>query len=198
LAGTERLVEVRFSGDELAGFQLELKTEGLELLGVAHTDLPAEHYRLEAGALQLLNLENGAAEHSIVLRVQANSTGNLREMFSIVQESGQSVAVAPDGAPLRVVLGAAAGANTGSLESKVFPNPFVDVITLNFAAPLETTSTAEILDVNGRVLRTLVMPIGAETTRFNNLALPSGTYLLRVIGLDGTVELVRVLETVGR
>ncbi|WP_020567049.1 peroxidase family protein [Neolewinella persica] len=195
-AGAERLVEVRFSGDELAGFQLELETEGLELLGVAYTDLPAENYRVAAGKLQLLNLESGAAEHAVVLRVKANSTGNLREMFSIAEDAGRSVAVAADGSPLRVVLGAVAGAEEGFLESKIFPNPFADVVTLNFAAPLETSSTAEILDVNGRVLRTQALPAGTETTRFSGLALPSGTYLLRVVGAAGKVEMVRVLETV--
>lgn len=197
-AGTERLVEVRFSGTDLAGFQLELKANGLELLGVAHTDLPAEHYRIEAGKLSLLNLESGAAEHTMVLRVQANYTGNLQEMFSIVEEAGQSVAVAPNGAPLRVILGAAAGANAGSLESKVFPNPFAEVVTLNFAAPLEADLSAELLDVNGRVLRTQLLLAGTETARLSELDLPAGTYLLRVVSHDGSVELVRLLETVVR
>ncbi|MFK8161518.1 MAG: peroxidase family protein [Lewinella sp.] len=192
-AGAERLVEVQLRGNELAGFQLELKTQELELLGVAHTDLAAENYRMEAGKLHLLNLENGAAEHAMVLRVRANSTGNLREMFSVAEESGESVAVAADGAPLRVVLGAAAGATQGFLESKVFPNPFAEVVTLNFADPLEATSTAELMDVNGRVLRTRVLPAGIQTTRFNDLALPSGTYLLRVIDDQQEVIVARVL-----
>ncbi|MFT5998787.1 MAG: hypothetical protein ACI81P_001242 [Neolewinella sp.] len=196
LEGTERLVDVRFSGNELAGFQLELKAEGLELLGVAHTDLPAENYRIAAGTLHLLNLESGAAEHTMVLRVKANNRGNLREMFSIAEESGQSVAVAADGAPLRVVLGAAAGANSGFLESRAFPNPFAETISLNFATPLERTSTAELLDVNGRVLRTRLLPVGTETTRFSGLALPSGTYLLRVIDNQFEVVTVQVLEAV--
>ena len=90
-------------------------------------------------------------------------------------------------------MGAVAGAGQGSLVSKVFPNPFADVVNLNFDAPLEITSTAEILDVNGRVLRTQLLPAGTETTRFNDLALPSGTYLLRVVNIDGKIELVQVL-----
>jgi hypothetical protein len=196
LAGTERLVEIHLSGNELAGFQLELNAEGLELLGVAHTDLPAEHYRVAAGKLHLLNLESGAAEHTMVLRVQANSTGNLRDMFSIAEGAGQSVAVAPDGAPLRVVLGAAAGANTGSLDSKIFPNPFAESITLNLATPLATAADLELLDVNGRLLRSQALAAGTETTQMEGLSLPAGNYLLRVVTADGKVEMVRLLETV--
>lgn len=196
-AGTERLVEVHFSGRELAGFQLKLQTEGLDILGVAHTDLPAENYRMEAGALRLLNLENGAAQHTMVLRVQASRTGNLREMFSVAEAAGQSVAVAPDGAPLRVVLGAAAGASSGSLESRVFPNPFAETITLSLAAPLEAPASLELLDINGRLLRSQALAAGTETARMDGLGLPAGNYLLRVVAADGAVAMVRVLETAG-
>lgn len=197
-AGEERLVEVRISGKELAGFQLKLKTEGLELLGVAHTDLPAGNYRLEAGSLQLLNLEQDNAEHTVVLRVRPTLSGSVQGMFSLAENAGQSVAVAANGSPLRVSLGAAAGANEALLESNVFPNPFANTITLKLAAPLKTAANLELLDVNGQLLQTQLLPLGVERASLRDLNLPAGSYLVRVVDPQGTMLMARVVETAGK
>lgn len=194
--GEQGLVEVHFTGQDLAGFQLKLQTEGLRLLGVVHSDLPADAYRLEDGSLQLLNLETGATEHSMVLRVQALQAGNAKEMFTLAENAGQSVAVGRNGDPLRIDLGAAAGASESSLGSSVYPNPFADVLTLNLSAPLATPVNLELLDVSGRLLQARQLPVGTENTRLEGLALPAGTYLLRLVNEKGEVMLARVLEAV--
>ncbi|MEM9930398.1 MAG: peroxidase family protein, partial [Bacteroidota bacterium] len=97
--GEQRLVELELKGHDLAGFQLQLQTAGLELMNVVHTDLPADAYQMEDGQLKLLNLENGNASHRMVLRVIATEAGNLQQMFRVAETAGQSVAVAANGAP---------------------------------------------------------------------------------------------------
>ncbi len=131
-----------------------------------------------------------------MLRVVANEAGSLQDMFKLEEQAGQSVAVATDGAPRRVVLGADAGA-PNVLKSKVYPNPFMAELSLQLDDALATTATLELLDVNGRLLREQALPLGTRTTRLAGLSLPAGSYLLRVRDdRTGAIRFAQVVETV--
>lgn len=197
-AGEQRMIEVQLSGEDLAGFQFGLQASGMRILEVVSTDLPANAYRLNNGTLQFLNLEDGATEHTVQLSVLAERAGRVAEMVSLAQ-GDRSVAVDLAGTPRSIQVGAAAGAGAVSLKSKVFPNPFTDAVTLSFSAPLTETASLELMDVNGRSLRSQTLATGTETARLLELDLPAGTYLVRVTSVaSGKVVLTQPLQSVTR
>ncbi len=197
-AGEQQIIEVQLSGQDLAGFQFGLETSGLRILEVVTTDLPANAYSLNDGALQFLNLEDGATEHTIQLSVAAERTGLLTEMVALAQ-GARSVAVDLSGVSRSIQLGAAAGAREVSLKSKVYPNPFTDAVTLSFSARLTETASLELMDVNGRSLRTQILTAGTETARMPDLNLPAGTYLVRLTSVNsGEVLITEPLQSVAR
>jgi hypothetical protein len=197
-AGEQQIIDVQLSGQDLAGFQFGLQTSGLRILDVVGTDLSANAYRLDNGTLQFLNLEDGATEHTLQLSVVGERTGPVAEMVSLAG-AGPSVAVDLTGAPRSIQLGAAAGAGEASLKSKVFPNPFTDAVTLSFATPLAEAASLELMDANGRSLRTQTLASGTETTQLLDLDLPAGTYLVRVTSIaSGEVLISQPLQAVAR
>lgn len=197
-AGDRRLIEVRLSGEELAGFQFGLAPQGLRILDVVSTNLPASAYRLNEGDLQFLKLEDGATQHTLLLNVVAERSGQVAEMFSLAQGS-RSVAVDLSGTPRSIHVGAAAGAAEVALESKAFPNPFTDAIALSFSSPLTEPASLELMDVNGRILHSQSLTSGTETTRIVGLNLPAGTYLVRLTSVaSGKVLVTQPLQSVGR
>ena len=197
-AGEQRIIEVQLSGQDLAGFQFGLQTSGLRILDVVGTDLSANAYRLDNDTLKFLNLEDGATEHTVQLSVVGERNGPVAEMVSLAG-NGRSVAVDLTGAPRSIQLGADAGAGEVSLKSKVFPNPFTDAVTLSFATPLAEAASLELLDVNGRSLRTQALASGTETTQLLDLDLPAGTYLVRVTSVaSGEVLVTQPLQAVAR
>ena len=182
-AGEVREIELRLSGDDLSGFQFGLETSGLRIRAVTGTDLPAGAYRLEDGKLRFLKLEEGAAEHTVRLRVAAGRAGRINEMISLAR-GGLSVAVDRSGVARSIHLGAAAGAEGVLEEHRTFPNPFTDAVNLTLSAPLSEAARLDLLDVNGRSLRHRSFPAGTETIRVSGLKLPAGTYLLRLTGVE--------------
>ena len=193
--GETRRVQLSLSGEELAGFQLKLAGEGLRILNVIHTDLPANSYDLTDGQLHVLGLEEGATAHTITVEVRGEADGPLSEMFTL-SDNELSVAVGLDGAPLNVALGTSASsagaADAGAMEvidSKVYPNPFVDAFSVEFATPLPQPATAELLDLNGRLLNRQPVAAGSERMQMQGLDLPAGAYLLRVMSEDGELLL---------
>ena len=197
-AGERRVIDVNLSGQDLAGFQFGLQTSGLRILDVVSTDLPANSYSFNEGTLQFLNLEDGVTEHTIQLSVAAQRTGSLNGMVSLAR-GNRSVAVDLTGAPRSIQVGAAAGAGEVTLKSKVFPNPFTDAVTLSFSAPLTEAASLELMDVNGRSLRTQSLATGTETVQMLDLDLPAGTYLVRVTSVaSGEVLVTQPLQSVAR
>ncbi len=197
-AGEQTQVEVRLSGQELAGFQFGLKTSGLRIISLASTDLPDNAYHFDEGKLQFLNLEDGTTEHSVLLNVVAERTGQVAEMFSLAPNL-RSLAVDLSGAPRSIQVGAAAGARERTLKSQAFPNPFTDAITLSFSDPLAESASLELKDVNGRTLRTQVLNAGTETAQVLDLGLPAGTYFVRVTAVaSGEVLFAQPIQSAAR
>ena len=185
--GETQRVQLTLSGEELAGFQIKLAGEGLRITDVISSDLPANSYALANGELQLVGLEEGLTTHTIMLEVRAETTGSLAEMFTLA-DNALSVAVGLDGAPLNVTLGADAGA-VEVLKSKVYPNPFVDAFSVEFATPLPQNARAELLDLNGRLLNSQPVAAGSERLQMQGLDLPAGAYLLRLTSGSGELLL---------
>jgi len=154
-------------------------------------------YRLSEGRIQFLNLEEGVTEHKLLLSVVAERSGQVAEMFGLA-EGTRAVAVDLSGAPRSIQVGAAEGAGDVALKSRVFPNPFVDVLAVSFSAPLSEAATLDLFDVMGRSIYSLPLVEGTEVTRLEDLNLPSGTYLLRVTSTSGQVLLTEVVATSAR
>jgi hypothetical protein len=74
------------------------------------------------------------------------------------------------------------------------PNPFTDQLQIGFGEALPTGSHIELLDAQGRLLRTYPAA-GRSMLTFQREGLASGTYLLRVVGPDGTLGERRVVVT---
>ncbi len=68
----------------------------------------------------------------------------------------------------------------------VYPNPFNPEATFRFAVNERQDIRADLVDVRGRVVATLFegeVPVGEmQTVRIDGAGLPSGTYLIRVVG----------------
>lgn len=196
-AGDQLVVELSLTGEDVAGFQFGLTAHGLRILDVVNTDLPPSAYRLSEGKLQLLNLEEGATEHKLMLRVAAERSGQIAEMFGLA-EGTRAVAVDMSGAPRSIQVGAAAGAGDVALKSRVFPNPFTDVLAVSFDTPLSEPATLNLFDVMGRSIYSFPLAEGTEVAQLGDLNLSSGTYLLRVAGTSGQVLLTEMVETATR
>jgi hypothetical protein len=70
-----------------------------------------------------------------------------------------------------------------------FPNPFNPATTIRFSLPSRTRVTLKIFDLLGREMSTLVdadRDAGVHTERFDAGALPSGTYLCRLVSMSHT------------
>jgi hypothetical protein len=194
--GERGLVTMTFRGDNMAGFQAELASDGLQLLGVAFTDLPADAYQLTDGHLRLLSVDE-LAEHTLVLHVSALASGVPAQMFRL-NDDMPAVAVATDGTPRAVHLGAVAGAMKVEAAGSVYPNPFVESLRLRLADPLESAASMVLMDVNGRELVRRTLAAGTRTASLRDLDLPAGTYLLRLIDEAGRTTLLETLKTAGR
>jgi hypothetical protein len=180
----------------MAGFQAELASDGLQLLGVAFTDLPADAYQSTDGHLRLLSVDE-LAEHTLVLHVSALASGVPAQMFRL-NDDMPAVAVATDGTPRAVHLGAVAGAMKVEAAGSVYPNPFVESLRLRLADPLESAASMVLMDVNGRELVRRTLAAGTRTASLRDLDLPAGTYLLRLIDEAGRTTLLETLKTAGR
>lgn len=194
--GERGLVTMTFRGDNMAGFQADLASEGLQLLGVAFTDLPADAYQLTDGHLRLLSVADQSA-HTMVLHVAATVPGVPAQMFRL-DDQLPALAVATNGAPRAVHLGADAGTKEVGATGRVFPNPFVESVQLSLDEPLEGPASVVLTDVNGRELVRRSVTPGTQMTSLNDLDLPAGTYLLRLIDEAGRTALVETLKTTGR
>ena len=71
------------------------------------------------------------------------------------------------------------------------PNPFRDVTSIPYVLSRRTHVKLEILNINGRVVKTLVdrmQPAGYHTIRLNAAKLSAGTYFYRILTGEGFVE----------
>jgi hypothetical protein len=81
---------------------------------------------------------------------------------------------------------ATVGLDDGSASSKavsVFPNPAYDLINVYFTSHAFEKTTIEILDMSGRMVKTLYSDapkVGENKLTFNKGVLPSGTYFVRI------------------
>ncbi len=61
----------------------------------------------------------------------------------------------------------------------IYPNPVKDIVTISLGAKKEMNATAQIIHLNGTILRTTTVP--SETFTINVNALPTGVYILKII-----------------
>lgn len=73
-----------------------------------------------------------------------------------------------------------------ALETSVYPNPFAEVLWLEFRSELPLDGRAELLDATGRLVHTrrFSRSNGARLN-FATGALPAGVYFVRLLGADG-------------
>ena len=81
-----------------------------------------------------------------------------------------------------------------------YPNPFADELTvkLNLQKPAEKLSV-QLIDVTGKIIQTKELrnvPIGISQYNFNtsNRGLKSGVYILRIVGLPGKNESLKLIR----
>lgn len=73
-----------------------------------------------------------------------------------------------------------------------FPDPFTDLVTFQFPMPLTTQHQLELIDVHGRVVRSLNGSMTHMVTLHRD-GLPSGTYVMRLSNAGKTVATIRVV-----
>ncbi len=61
----------------------------------------------------------------------------------------------------------------------IYPNPIKDIATISLGAKKQINATAEIIQVNGAILKTIAVP--SETFTINVNALPAGVYILKIV-----------------
>jgi len=78
------------------------------------------------------------------------------------------------------------GMNSSKKEFKIYPNPVTDWTNLSVNSKVDEDVEIEILDLNGRVLKSIDSNYieGQESLRINMSELQTGVYLLRVSGED--------------
>lgn len=136
----------------------------------------AAYYRLELAndpefttALQTIELETTSyamelpeQEGVFFWRVVAiNDCGESKSAVSSFQFSTSAVSDLQDGR-----------------RARVYPNPFGDIIYLEFSQPLDAEVSVRLLDINGRVLRSDSISRGKIRKQFSPPALSAGIYLL--------------------
>lgn len=181
--GETQLISLNLTGAAVAGFDLRLKAVGGQIRRVVTTDLPADAYVVDGESLHIVAVENGAVEHNITLEVIGTAPGTLPGFFQLDEEQS-SLAVDDLGLPRSIALGASAGA-VKVVESKVFPNPFVEGFTLALEQPLSEAAVVELRDILGRVLHTQLATSGTVNLEVSGLDLPAGQYLVRLMNNDG-------------
>lgn len=181
--GASQMVSLTLSGEAVAGFDLKLVANGGRILRVIETDLPTDAFVMDGTSLHVVALENGAVDHRITLEVEGSNYGDLTSFFRLDDDS-PSIAVDESGLPRSIVLGGDAGA-IEVVDSKVFPNPFVEGFTLVLDQPLREGAVLELRDLLGRVLHTQRAPAGAVNLEVAGLDLPAGHYIVRLLASDG-------------
>lgn len=181
--GESQLVSLTLSGEAVAGFDLNLRAAGGHIRRVVATDLPADAFVVDGESLHVVALEDGAVDHTITLEIVGTVPGNLTEFFRL-DEAKSSLAVDDLGLPRSIALAAAAGA-VEVVDSKVFPNPFVDGFTLALDQPLSGDAVVELRDLFGRLLHTQRAAAGVANLEITGLDLPAGQYLVRLMNNDG-------------
>lgn len=186
-AGETRRVDLTLSGTDVAGFDLSLTTRGGRILRVLDTDLPADAYTFDGTTLHIVSLEEGTAAHTLTLEVSASAPTSTASLL-VLDEAAPSLAVDVAGLPRTIALGAAAGAEE-RIESSVFPNPFMDNLTVSFSSPLLQTATASLFDATGRQVASRIVPAGTTMLQMEQLDLPAGLYTIRVLDNAGKEQL---------
>lgn len=192
VAGETRLVEITLSGEDLAGFDVSLTGQGLEILRVVSADLSSEHFLLRDGNLHLVSAEANQNSYRLAVEVRATTAGSVNDLITLAQEN-QSLSVDSNGLPRSVVMGAVAGAME-VVESSVYPNPFTEAFHVDFSQPLNQDSKVVLMDVSGREVYTSIAAEGASSLVVNGLDLPAGNYFLRLTDRNGRLVLMHKLS----
>lgn len=92
-----------------------------------------------------------------------------------------------------------AAATVGKLSVKAYPNPFVEDVTLNVTLTKNTDKlTVVVTDLAGRTVHIKDLknlPAGTTQVRLGlNNKLQNGTYLIRIVGIEGKPETLKVLK----
>ncbi|TNF26923.1 MAG: T9SS type A sorting domain-containing protein [Bacteroidetes bacterium] len=80
--------------------------------------------------------------------------------------------------------------NPDRTDALVFPNPFTDVMQVDFQLPQAAMVRIELMDVNGRTVKLFLedrIKAGTNRLSFNAAYLSSGTYFLRGSGERGEI-----------
>lgn len=82
--------------------------------------------------------------------------------------------------------------NPATATVQIYPNPVIDYARILFSAPLPSDSHVELIDVNGRVLRSW-NGNGTREMILTRYGIAAGLYSLRVVAQDGSLFTARLL-----
>lgn len=82
-------------------------------------------------------------------------------------------------------------------EAKAFPNPFTDMVAVEFRLDYEQTVDITLYGMDGRRIKTMLHTrgkAGVNRFTFSQNPLPAGMYLLRITGSDGEIATKKIVK----
>ena len=79
----------------------------------------------------------------------------------------------------------------GISDVKIFPNPFSDFFTIDLN--VKTKGQLDLLDVNGKIVVSKKLNVGAHLLEFDLRGIPAGSYFLYWKGEDGKIQILEKL-----
>jgi len=204
-----------FVGEGVMGLHLWANPSYLTFEGaIPGSSLPDSQYFMYkvngAGRLSVLwfnALEGGAAvvedEPLAFLRMKVNSLpSDWSDVITLQNLPGRN-RVYPDGSiighpvMLKVTVQGEGNAAGAGISLQILENPFRSELRFSATSPNEISATVELLNLNGeRMMQERIkLYSGKNDVALGNAAnLPSGTYLLRVIGSDGSIFAKKIIK----
>lgn len=84
--------------------------------------------------------------------------------------------------------------NTNKIEISLFPNPSNDFIIIQSYVAAPYNRTVELWNVQGKLIRSVILRQGSTMCNINTETIYSGTYLLRII--DNNISIIKKLEII--
>jgi len=188
-------VPFRFiDGKEISSYQFTMDYDGLELLDIQGGIATPEHFGQTMTKRSLLTAAWSAAEPVagdqtwFTLKFKANKSGVLSEMVSLNSVVTPIEAVTTDEENVGIQLTFVQSNATALALFQNKPNPFKDETTVGFALPASGTADITVLDMQGRVLKTIQgdYAAGYNEVQINFADLPRGVFYYRLETAFGT------------
>lgn len=188
-------VPFRFiAGNELQSYQFTMNFQGLELLEIQGGIVTPEHFGQTMTQRGLLTAAWSTTEPIMgnrdwfTLKFKANKSGILSEFLSLNSKMTPIEAVTTDEENVGIQLTFVQPTTTELALFQNKPNPFKAETTIGFALPESGSADLKILDMQGRVFKTIkgVYAAGYHEVVVNFADLPRGVFYYRLETAQGT------------